>query len=58
MSTIELFKSGESTDTDLEDYKKNLKKHRLRVIGLWGGIAGAVIQIGRASCRERVFRAV
>lgn len=43
MSTIELFKSGESTDTDLEDYKKNLKKHRLRVIGLWGGIAGAVI---------------
>lgn len=46
MSTIELFKSDESTDKDLEDYKKNLRKHRLRMIGLWGGIVGAVILIG------------
>ena len=45
MSTIEVFKSGQDTDTDadMQEYKKNLFRHRLRNACISAGIFVAVV---------------
>lgn len=60
MSTIELFKNNENTDTDadMKEYKQNLFRHHMRNICIVAGILTAVILCGiglQAAFRNRSY---
>ena len=37
MSTIEVFKKGESTDADMKEFERNLFRHRVKIPALEQG---------------------
>lgn len=55
---IQLLKKNSAVDGDMDEYRKNLRGHRLRITGLWAGVF-AIIVIGALGIRSylthRVF---
>ena len=55
---IQLLKKNNAADGDMDEYRKNLRGHRLRITGLWAGVF-AIIVIGALGIRSylahRVF---
>lgn len=57
---IQLLKKNSAVDGDMDEYRKNLRGHRLRITGLWAGVF-AIIVIGALGIRivsdtQSVFR--
>ena len=50
-SFVQLLKKNSAVDGDMDEYRKNLRGHRLRITGLWAGVF-AIIVIGALGIRS------